>query len=230
MISKLPVTKRSNQVAEYFESLIRKGVYKPGDKLPTLQEMAEVLDVSKSTIREGLAALAAIGVIDVRHGSGYFVREAQTETEEGQDTLHDLGQVLFVRQLLEVSAARLAAQHRTPDQLQKMENCLKGMREGPVNTTIAADLGLHQVIAEASGNMVLANVIGSLSEPMQATMKLSRALAGTEGDLYAKHLELFHAIEQHDVENAARLMYEHLFETAERLKVLVPEMRARRPF
>lgn len=221
MASKIAVTTRSNQVADYFESLIRQRIYSPGDKLPTLQEMANVLHMSKSTIREGLAALVAQRLIEVKHGSGYFVR-LEESTEDELEEHSDLGHVLFVRLLLEVPAAKMAACNRDLDHLAAMARHLDQMRTGPLDQAIAADLAFHLVIAEASGNPILDNVIRSLSAKTRATLKYSRALAGAEGDLYRKHLDLFEAIRDRDGIKAERLMYDHLHDTAERLKILVP--------
>ncbi len=230
MVSKFPLTKRSNQVAEYFESLIRQGIYKQGDKLPTLAEMAKVLQVSKSTIREGLAVLVAQGLIDVRHGSGYFVRNSPPEIQEGGVEPRDLGQVLFVRLLLEVPAAKLAAQNRMEEHLYGMVKTLDQMRIGPMEKAVAADLEFHMAIADASQNAVLREVIRSLSSPMQYTMKYSRAIAGIDSDLYQKHADLFAAIRDGDSKKSERLMHAHLYDTAERLKILVPESWALVPF
>ena len=221
MVTKLPSTTRSHQVTEYFETLIRQHIYEPGDKLPTLQEMARVLGVSKSTIREGLAALAAHGLIEVRHGSGYFVHSLQRETPDNTEPKRDLGQVLFVRLQLEVPAAKLAAKNRTDEDLHKLGRCLDRMRLGSLSEAISADLEFHLVVAEASGNGVLRDVIASLSEQTRSTIKYSRALAGTEGDLFQKHVDLFEAIRVQDDVQAESLMHAHLYDTAQRLRVLV---------
>ena len=221
MVPNLTLVKRSSQVSEYFLSLIRQGVYQPNDKLPSLQEMARVLKVSKSTIREGLAALVARGVIDVRHGSGYFVRPSNFASTGSQDGLPDLGQVLSVRELLEVSAARLAALNRDETHLTGMAGCVERMRTDDWDEAINADLEFHLLIAAASGNQVLDQVIGSLSTHTKATMKLSRAIAGTLDDLHQKHWELYRAIHDKDEKRASGLMKAHLRETAERMKVLL---------
>ncbi|NMP23643.1 FadR family transcriptional regulator [Sulfobacillus sp. DSM 109850] len=206
-------------------SLIREGAYQPNDKLPSLQEMARVLKVSKSTIREGLAALVAKGIIDVRHGSGYYVRPSKVAAKSMPEESPDLGQVLFVRQLLEVSAARLAAVNRNDDHLAVMAGCLARMQREDWEEALGADLEFHLAIAGASGNQVLEQVIGSLSQHTKATMKLSRAIAGTLADLHQKHWELYRAICDGDGERASQLMYVHLHDTAERMKILIPGTR-----
>lgn len=223
MVAKPFVAKRSNQVAEYLESLITQNVYHPGDKLPTLHEMAELLQVSKSTIREALAALVAQDLIDVRHGIGYFVKSTSSGVVvEGRKT-RDLGQVLFVRLLLEVPATKLAAQNRGKPHLALLNQSLEAMRTESAEELVNADLAFHLAVGEATQNAVLQELIHSLAPLMRETMKVSRAIAGTRDSLYNKHLDLYHAIVEKDSIKAERLMHDHLHDTAERLKILVPE-------
>lgn len=222
MIAKPFLAKRSNQVAEYLESLITQNVYHPGDKLPSLQEMAQLLKVSKSTIREALAALQAQDLIDVRHGKGYFVKPTAVPPEESLST-RDLGEVLFVRILLEVPAATLAAQNRTADHLEHLKESLERMQEATAEEGMQADLSFHLTIGEATNNAVLRDMIQSMAPLMRETMKFSRAIAGTHSTLYHKHLDLYTAIANKDSRVATQYMHDHLHDTAERLKILVPE-------
>ncbi len=228
MITKPFLAKRSNQVAQYLESLITQNVYHPGDKLPSLQEMATLLKVSKSTIREALAALQAQDLIDVRHGKGYFVRPT---TEASEDSLYsrDLGEVLFVRILLEVPAATLAAQNRTAKDLEHLKDSLELMQTTSVEEGMRADLSFHLTIGEAAKNTVLHDVIQSLVPLMRETIKFSRAIAGTYSTLYHKHLDLYVAIANKDSRLAGQYMHDHLHDTAQRLKILVPETWATNP-
>ncbi|MHB1610909.1 MAG: FadR/GntR family transcriptional regulator [Sulfobacillus sp.] len=228
MITKPFVAKRSNQVAEYLESLITQNVYRPGDKLPSLQEMAALLKVSKSTIREALAALVAQDLIDVRHGKGYFIKQNAAPSQE-PILVRDLGEVLFVRILLEVPAAKLAAQNRTADHLVLLKQSLEAMHTAEKEEGMKADLRFHLMIGEATQNAVLQDVIQSLAPLMQETMKFSRAIAGTHSTLYHKHLDLYNAIMEKDSLRATQFMYDHLNDTAQRLKILVPEAWAIEP-
>lgn len=215
-------SKRTDQVAEYFEALIREHIYHPGDKLPSLDEIAGILQVSKSTIREGLVSLVAQGLIEVRHGRGYYV-QAAAERAERAGAPQDLGQVLFVRLLLEVPAAKLAARNRTEANLYVMIKQLQIMREGSRSQAIAADLDFHMEVARASGNAILAGQVASLTENMRETMKYSRTIAGDPVELFTKHKELLDAIRDRESDSAERLMFQHLNDTAERLRILVPE-------
>jgi GntR family transcriptional repressor for pyruvate dehydrogenase complex len=222
MLGVATFAKRSRSVAEYFETLIRQHVYGPGDKLPTLDEMAALLKVSRSTIREGLAALVAQGLVEVRHGKGYFVSGAAPRGL-GSPTSQDLGQVLFVRCLVEVPAAKLAARNRTTAHVEVLRQALETMRAGSREATLDADLAFHLAISEASGNRVLYAVMASIATQVRETMRYSRPIAGTDSTLYEKHRALFLAIEKQDPKDAEQLMHSHLFDTADRLKVLIPE-------
>jgi len=225
LLSKRWTTKRSHQVAEYFAELINQHVYRPGDKLPSLDEMARLLEVSKSTIREGLAVLVAQNLLDVRHGSGYFVK-GSPDTQRAPVEPRDVGHVLSVRLFLEVPAARLAALNRSDDHLVRMERTLDIMRAGSVERAVDADLTFHLTIAEASRNPVLYQLVQTLAPLMKDTMQYSRAIAGTGQTLYTKHLALLSAIRDQDGKRAERLMRTHLSDTAGRLNVLLPDARA----
>ena len=195
---------RSFQVAEYVESLIRHNVYQPGDKLPSLQEMAELLKVSKSTIREALSRLQARGIITVAHGKGYFVASKPSLAADIFPA-KDLGEILFVRILLEVPAAALAARNRTPAQLERMKQLVETMEAAPDDDDgVELDLSIHLTIAEASQNQMLQNVIYSLVPLMKSTMKFSRAIYGTHSALYKRHRDLYLAVEQQDEQLAAQ--------------------------
>ena len=221
MISKPFLGSRSKQVADYFQSLIRQQIYKPGDKLPPLHEMAEILHVSKSTIREALAALVAQDLIDVKHGKGYFVRANPSAVDDAVNA-KNLSEVLFARIALEVPAAGLAAIHRQVDHLQRLEACLANMRAEETEQRVRADLNFHTIMAEATGNTVMEGLIKSLAPMMEKTMKFSRTIAGSEGDVHQKHWDLYQAIDAQDGPIARHLMFQHLRDTAVRLEKLLP--------
>ncbi|MDA8195361.1 MAG: FadR/GntR family transcriptional regulator [Thermaerobacter sp.] len=222
MVSKPLLTKRSSQVAEYLEALITQNVYHSGDKLPSLHEMAKLLKASQSTIREALAALQAQDLIDARHGIGYFVKPTARVAEDFWHA-RDLGEVLFVRTLLEVPAAALAAQNRTADDLEHLREFLELMPAASGKEAIAADLAFHLAVGEATKNRALHDVIQSMAPQMRETMRMSRAIAGTHSALYHKHLALYDAIANRQCQQAAQSMHDHLHDTAERLKILVPQ-------
>ncbi len=222
MISKPFSSSRAKQVADYLQSLIHEQIYQPGDKLPPLHEMAEILQVSKSTIREALAALVAQDLIDVKHGKGYFVRVDFSEMDEAVNA-KNLSEVLFARIVLEVPAAGLAALHRQTEHLHRLQACLADMDSEGTEQRVRADLNFHTVMAEATGNTVIEGLIKSLAPMMGKTMKFSRTIAGSEGDVRQKHWDLYKTIEAQNGAMSRYLMFQHLRDTAIRLEKLLPD-------
>lgn len=114
----------SSEILARLQQGIRDGVLNVGDKLPSERELAESMGVSRNSVREAIRALEALGVIEVRHGDGTFIREPDVASLLGPyfDVLHEKGtflkEVLEFRRLLEPSLAHLAAERATDDDLQ----------------------------------------------------------------------------------------------------------------
>jgi GntR family transcriptional repressor for pyruvate dehydrogenase complex len=214
-------SKRATQVAEYLESLIIQRVYQPGEKLPSLDEMAQMLKVSKSTIREALAALAALDLIDIRHGRGYFVKNL-TGDLANELRINGLHELLFVRRLLEVPIAGLAAQHRTDDHLKTLRHHLDLMRNGDADDRIDADWAFHLTLAAAANVTLLETILRSLAPLARQNMRYSRALVGTPDDLFHRHFVLYRAIVDQDSKRAEEYMSQHFQDAVARLNKLLP--------
>ena len=69
-----PDTDRTRQVVNHIRALLEKGILKPGDRIPPERELARTLKISRASLRTGIGYLAAMGVMQVRHGVGTFVK------------------------------------------------------------------------------------------------------------------------------------------------------------
>jgi GntR family transcriptional regulator, transcriptional repressor for pyruvate dehydrogenase complex len=211
------------EVAETLHEMIRNGQFKPGDKLDSVQQLAENFQVGRSAIREALSALKAMGLIEMKQGEGTYVREF-----EG-DQMHfplstailmnksDVMDLLEVRKIIETGSAMTAASRRTDAHLATMEEILHEMNQvrGDEELGEKADLQFHLTIAEASGNTMLANLLNQVSELMVETMKETRRLwlyskQTTTAKLYKEHMEIFEAIKNQDENRAMQAMLTHL--------------------
>src|ERR671924_2179624 len=113
----------TGQVVAHVRNLIERGALKPGDRLPAERDLATQIGVSRPTVRAGLRALAAIGVVRSRHGSGTYIPDGPPSL--GSDALSFLAalhgftreEMYEARRLLEVGAAGLAASRATPEQI-----------------------------------------------------------------------------------------------------------------
>ncbi len=168
------------EVARQIERLILKKL-KPGDKLPSERELAEMLQVSRSSIRDAIRGLELMGMVEPRQGAGTIVREVSADAlvnpfanalKQKQVVVTEL---LDFRKMLEPPLAARAATHASPDEISEMEEILqrqeaKLLRE---ETTIAEDAEFHYSVALASGNNVVLKVLDILMDLLRDTRERS---------------------------------------------------------
>ncbi|WP_199426351.1 FadR/GntR family transcriptional regulator [Thermaerobacillus caldiproteolyticus] len=211
------------EVAEAIFHMIKTGVLKPGDKLDSVQQLAEKFQVGRAAIREALTALKAMGLIELKQGEGTYVREFDPMMLSFPLSIavlmkkEDIVHLLEVRKLLEAGAAALAAMKRTDADLQAMEQALREMREGIGNEELGekADLAFHMAIAVASQNPILVSLMNNVSEMMIETMRETRRIwlfskQTTSEKLLEEHRKIFEAIQEKKAEAARQRMLAHL--------------------
>lgn len=167
-------------------------------------ELATILGVSRQPVREALLRLQAEGWVDQRPAQGTFVHLA-TDTEADE--------LLAVRAVLEAESAKLAAQHATPEHVERLrqlqqagERALAAQDDGPA-ALVSANAALHAHIASMSGNRLLADMIRSFERRLRwyhATFARARGRASWE-----EHAEIVDAISAEDSRRAHDLMRRH---------------------
>jgi GntR family transcriptional repressor for pyruvate dehydrogenase complex len=218
------VRKTYEEVADYLRNQIVSGVYKPGERLPSLRELGEMLGVGQSTIREAIGSLKTMGLVSIRQGEGTFV--TQFEPEEllamlesiRPVTKQDIISLLEVRKIIESGIVRLAAERRTEEDLQFIKKAVEELEEAHRsdirNKGDQADWEFHFAIANASHNEILVSMMHSISEIMKRTMKLARQkiyeMPGVPERLLQEHLDIYKAIESGNGEQAEKMLLDHL--------------------
>lgn len=163
----LPVgSRRYLEIARKLAGEIESGRYRAGERLPPERELAQTLDVSRTTVREALLALEIMRFIEIRVGAGVFV------LDEAQRGLSELGEpdgappsdVLAARRIVEGETAALAAQNATEDDINAMRAAADEMAASidDVDRFDIADAAFHSAIAVAAGNDVLAGFVAHL--------------------------------------------------------------------
>lgn len=166
--------RRYLQIARQLAADIDSGSYAPGQRLPPERELAQTLDVSRTTVREALLALEIMRFIEIKVGAGVYVLE---EAMRGRTDLTEPdsaapSEVLAARRLIEAETAALAAANATPSQLKKMRLTNERMAE-TIHDVIAydaADVTFHELIAEAAGNDVLSGIASQLWRMRESSM------------------------------------------------------------
>lgn len=218
----IEVKKIYEEVADSILLMIKNGQLQPGDKLDSVEKLAKKFSVGRSTIREALSGLRAMGLVVMRQGEGTFV----TTYDPAQFSLpvstaflmkkKDVKELYEVRKIVEVGAASLAAIHRKDADLRAMEQALITMRAAKEKGDISeqADFSFHQAIAQATDNEMLISLLGSISDIMAETIKEARKLLlhqENRSDLLMKeHERIFTAIKNRQASAAHDYMLDHL--------------------
>ena len=175
--------------AQKVKTMIIQREMKPGDRLPTEKELADLFGVSRSTLREAMKFLRAENVVVIRQGSGTFV-SAGTGIGEDPLGLHFTNQEKLIqnlfetRMLIEPQIAGLACQRATPQDVRNLQLLVTEMDRSEVNSPASAELDVqfHTAVAECTHNEVLIRVvpiiIESIRRSMWRHMMIRRVLSG----------------------------------------------------
>jgi GntR family transcriptional regulator, transcriptional repressor for pyruvate dehydrogenase complex len=209
-------------VARQIERLILKKL-RPGDKLPSERELAELLSVSRSSIRDAIRSLELAGMVEPRQGAGTIVREITANTVANplanalkrKDEI--MSELLDFRKILEPPLAARAATHASVDEIEEMESILDRqavkMRAG--GSTVGEDTEFHYAVALASGNSVVLKVLDILMDLLRDTRERSLQAEGRPQKSLAGHQKILSAIKRHDAEAAKAAMRRHIEDVEE---------------
>jgi GntR family transcriptional regulator, transcriptional repressor for pyruvate dehydrogenase complex len=209
---------RTMQVVNHVRSLIENGTLQPGDKIPPEREFARSLKISRASLRTGIGYLAAMGVMKIRHGVGTFVADGPPDF--GQASLSLMGalhgfqtwQMFEARIILESSLASLAAERGKEDHHAAMAEEVAEMfatLDSPVDYLIH-DVLFHRIIAQASGNPILAAVMETVTSSMYDKRRKTVERATDLRESAEMHREIYRAIRGRKPGEARRLMEDHL--------------------
>jgi GntR family transcriptional repressor for pyruvate dehydrogenase complex len=210
------------EVAKQIERLILQKL-QPGDKLPSERELAEMLQVSRSSIRDAIRSLELMGLVEPRQGAGTIVRELSAESlvnpfanalKRRQELVSEL---LDFRKMLEPPLAARAAAHASPDEVSEMEEILQ-RQEATLShgeASIDEDAEFHYSVALASGNSVVLKVLDILMDLLRESRERSLQLKGRPQKSLAGHRRILAAIKRHDAEAAKDAMRRHIEDVEE---------------
>ena len=215
---------------------IIEGTYKVGDRLPSEALLTQEYDVSRTVVREAIAALRADGLVEPRQGSGVYVTEPEQDVAapfKNIDTarLSSMIEMLELRAAVEVEAAGLAAQRRSPAQeeriIQALHRC--GLPGSDTLPTAEADFDFHLAIAEATNNPRFAEFIKMLGQNVIPRHVFIAGNGGTIPEDYQETIRQEHdtlatAILNGDDAAARDAMRRHLKGSQSRYRALLREL------
>ena len=208
----------AEQVVRHIAKLIEEGRLRPGDRLAAERELAQELGVSRPTVRAGLHALAAMGVIESRQGAGTFITDGPPRLGAGPlsflAALHGFKreEIFEARKVLEVGAAGLAAERGITDRLAPMAEEVTGMfaNLSEPQTYLVHDVRFHRAVAAASGNPVLLALVEMVSSLVYEQRRLTVEHALDLKESAEMHRRIYQAIRDRDPERARAEMARHL--------------------
>lgn len=205
-------------VLKQIKILIINRKLKTGDKLPPERELANRLEISRTSVREALRVLENNGLIEIKHGEGTFIKKGVIEfpqeapisiLQTKKKTILDLFET---RKIIEPRIASLAALRANPKQISKIRHTLKLAKEKVEKggTIYKQDSGFHLAVAEATGNEVLLRSMGNLLDLLREIREALLYLPEMPAKSLEGHRAILKAIEKGDSQLAEISMRAHL--------------------
>ena len=227
-----PVRSRSDEIAERLAEQIIAERLQPGAKLPSEQQMMSAMGVSRTVVREAVAALRARGLVVTRQGAGAFVsndpsRQSYVIDPEGLGSLSSVLEVMELRMAVEAEAAAIASERATSKQLKAIRQAetmfSKAVARG--ERSINEDFAFHNAIAVATQNarfVEFLHFLGRLIIPRQSirTFEDADALRGYLQRVEREHEAILKAVEARKPGEARELMRRHLLNGRDRYRQL----------
>lgn len=206
------------QIVEHIRNWIREGKLKEGDLLPSERELTKVFDVSRVPVREAIKTLEFLGAVERVRGKGVFVKRININQvlnnvdfvmEHPGDTLNDLFEA---REAIELYAVRLAAERRTPADLEEMEAILIDMEKNIEMGKSISDVSIdfHAAIFTAAHNAILIKINSFLTDLLYYSRQYSQKDPKRYPIILEDHRNIWQAIKEQDPGRAAIFMAEHL--------------------
>jgi len=214
----------TDHVVAFIRGLIDRGRVRPGDRLPGERDLARQIGVSRPSVRAGLRALAAMGVVRSRHGSGTYIPAGPPSL--GSEPLRFLAalhgftreEMYETRRILETEAAGLAAERATPEHLATLAEEVAGLfaNRGSPHEFLVHDINFHRAVADAAKNPIVGALVGMVSALYYERRKATAERASDRDlrDAAEAHRRIYQAIRARDANAARRAMSEHLLQAS----------------
>jgi GntR family transcriptional regulator, transcriptional repressor for pyruvate dehydrogenase complex len=230
--------KLSRRLFEQLAEQIKSGRFAPGARLPTEQALTRAARVSRTVVREAVAALRAEGLVVTRQGVGAFVsadpQRAPFRIEpERMQTLDDILNVMELRLGVEIESAGLAAERASRGQVKAIGTALEAIEHAAEGgrSAVDEDLEFHSAIAHATGNAEFPRFlqfIGRHLIPRRTVSGLPERMGGERAYLaliQEEHRRIYQAIESRDAKGAREAMRRHLTRSLERYRKLAADQK-----
>jgi GntR family transcriptional regulator, transcriptional repressor for pyruvate dehydrogenase complex len=212
------LTERAQQ---QFEDLIVSGELRPGDRLPSENEMGKMLGVSRTVVREAVRLLSARGLVEAKTGSGIYVRELTSGMIRDPIDLHlrsraiKTDDIVEVRAAIEVHLAGLAAERATLKDIAAMEDAVAKLHETGLSPReyAAIDVAFHACLAAAAGNPLFVILSQCINDVMLDPIRFAfERNASARETTIREHSKILDRVRARDPEGARQAMADTLIE------------------
>jgi GntR family transcriptional repressor for pyruvate dehydrogenase complex len=227
-IARISTRKIYEEITDTIKERILAGELAAGERLPSTKELCDRFGVGRSTIREALSALKAMGLIEIRQGEGCFVRAPEPGAvrlpvfDSRLMSRQTVLELLEARKSLEISNASIAAEKHTEADLRALEQHLRSMSRhlGDEREGERADMKFHQALAAATRNSIMQKLLDSISSQMEVAIRETRRLRmysdpQVSEKLWQEHTAIYEAVKRRDPQAAQDTMREHLLHVEE---------------
>lgn len=208
----------SDQIVARLLALVKAGDLKPGARLPSERDLAEMFCVSRPTIREAVRALVVLGVLKSTHGGGIFVSALEAADLLGPLSFFltlrnvEVGRLYDARALIEGEIAALAAQTATPSDCDALDALIAEQAASirdPESYRIA-DTAFHAKLADIAGNPFLGRAASSMNVLGMEFRKIASENETVIGSSIADHCRVVTALRARNPEAARLAMKGHM--------------------
>jgi DNA-binding GntR family transcriptional regulator len=211
-----PTRSLSEWTADILRQAIVDGYFEPGKRLDQ-EAIANELEVSRTPLREAIAALESEGLLQSKPYRGVFVTAVSKK---------DIREVFALRALLEAEVARQAASSIPDSVLQELEASLREAQRaydaGDHRAQFEADRHFHSTLREFTDNRLLKEVLDGVNNRVNAVRRFAQMRPGPHVNEFAReHLAILEAVRERDPDRAAELMKEHLENSGRRVEGLL---------
>jgi DNA-binding FadR family transcriptional regulator len=208
----------SDRVAVHLLEMIHGGELVHGEKLPPERELATALGVGRPAVREALSALHMMQVIEVRPGSGAYVRSSSDSILVRPVEVFaalvglDLQALFEAREILEVGISGLAAERISDEEIAELRACLSQLREATDNSEefLRLDEELHSAIVRVCANPLLSSLMASVDALGHLSRQVASLFSTSNSQVLEDHERIVTAIASGDVEQSKAAMTTHL--------------------
>lgn len=217
MPSPLRAKKLTELLIDEIKVLIEADSLRPGDKIPTEQELMRIFKVSRTCVREALSVLRQEGVVEIIQGKGTFLKKHYTPLPDMADPSSSaLAHFMEARKVLESSLARLAAERASDEDLERMESVLSvlesGEAEADPDRVVQSDLDFHYSLAKSTGNPVLLHLLQEVDSHLQKGRSTTITFPQGRKKALEGHKRVLHALRKRSPDDAALQMARHIDE------------------